>query len=115
MPRHSRKPEKNKDLITPSSENIKYERFAMSGAIAPGLLQLIALKYPQTVRNRFDVYLRTRSREIPSERTVWFVMSGLQISNLFVIAPVAIIRLIKERYFRCDFTHHQSDPSNLIN
>ncbi len=123
MPRHSRKPEKNKDLITPSSEDIKtvklcqdaYERFTMSAAIALGILQLIALKYPQAVRSRFDVYMRTRSREPPSERTVWFVMSGLLISNLFIVAPVAIIRQIKKRYFRAEFTHHQSDPSNLIN
>ncbi|MDM8543287.1 hypothetical protein QUF90_19600 [Desulfococcaceae bacterium HSG9] len=123
MPRHSRKPEKNKDLITPSSEDIKtvklcrdaYERFTMSAAIAPGLLQLIAIKYTKAVRNHFDVYQRTRSREIPSERTVKSVMTGLPVSNLFIVAPVAIIRLIKEHYFRCDFTHHQSVPSNLIN
>lgn len=123
MPRHSRKPEKNKDLIIPSSEDIKtvklcwdaYERFTMLAAIALGLLQLIALKYPQAVWNRFDVYLRTRSRELPSERTVKFVMTRLLVSNLFIVAPVAIIREIKERYFRGTFSHHQSDPSNLFN
>lgn len=123
MPRHSRKPKKNKDLITPSSEDIKtvklcwdaYERFTMLAAIALGLLQLIALKYTKAVWNHFNVYLRTRSRELPSERTVKFVMTRLLVSNLFIVAPVAIIRQIKERYFRCDFTHHQSDPSNLIN
>jgi len=123
MPRHSRKPKKNKDLITPSSEDIKtvklcqdaYERFTMSAAIALGLLQLISLKYPQAVWNRFDVYLRTRSRELPSERTVKFVMTRLLVSNLCIVAPVAIIRQIKERYFRVKFNHHQSDPLNLIN
>ena len=123
MPRHSRKPKKNKDLITPSSEDIKtvklcwdaYERFTMLAAIALGLLQLIALKYPQAVWNQSDVYLRTRSRELPSERTVKFVMTRLLVNNLFIVAPVAIISQIKERYFRVKFTHHQSNPSNLIN
>ncbi len=123
MPRHSRKPKKNKDLITPFSEDIKtvwlcqdaYERFTMPAAITPGLLQLISLKYPQAVRNRFNVYLRTRSRELPSERTVKFVMAKLLVSNLFIVAPAAIIREIKKRYLRTEFTHHQSDPSNLIN
>ena len=92
-----------------------YERFTMLDAIAPGLLQLIALKYPQAVWNHFNVYLRTRSRELPSERTVKFVMTRLLISNLFIVAPVAIIRQIKERYFRGKITNHQSDPANLIN
>ncbi len=123
MPRHSRKPGKNKDLIIPSSEDIKtvklcqdaYERFTMSAAISLGLLQLTALKYPQAVRSRFDVYLRTRSRELPSERTVKSVMTRLSVSNLFIVAPVAIIREIKERYLRGKFTHHQSDPENPIN
>lgn len=87
----------------------------MLAAIALGLLQLIALKYPLAVWNSFDVYLRTRSRELPSERTVKFVMSRLLIGNLFIVAPVAIIREIKKRYFRVKFTHHQSDTSNLIN
>ena len=123
MPRHSRKPKKNKDLITPFSEDIKtvwlcwdaYERFTMLAAITLGLLQLISLKYPQAVWNRFNVYLRTRSRELPSERTVKFVMAKLLVSNLFIVAPAAIIREIKKRYLRTEFTHHQSDPSNLIN
>ncbi len=123
MPRHSRKPKKNKNLITPSSKDIKtvklcqdaYERFTMSAAIAPGLLQLIALKFSQDVWRRFDVYLRTRSRELPSEKTVKFVMTKLLVSNLFIVAPIAIIRQIKEHYFRDKFTHHQCDPSSLIN
>jgi hypothetical protein len=123
MPRHSRKPKKNKDLIKPASEYLPtvrlcqdaYERFTMLAAISLGLLQLIALKYPQAVRDRFDVYLRTRLRELPSERTVKFVMTRLLISNLFIVAPIAIMREIKERYFRGEITHHHSTPPDLVN
>ncbi len=123
MPKHSRKPKKNKDLKKPASEDIKtvrlcwdaYERFTMSAAITLGLLQLIALKYPQAVWERSTFYLRTRSRELPSERTVKFVMARLLISNLFIVAPVAIIHEIKERYFRGKNTYYHSVPTDLAN
>jgi hypothetical protein len=123
MPRHSRKPKKNKDLIKPASEDLPtvrlcqdaYERFTMLAAISLGLMQLIALKYPLAVRDRFDVYLRTRSRELPSERTVKFVMAKLLISNLIIVAPIAIMREIKKRYFRGKITHHHSTSPDLVN
>ena len=123
MPKHSRKPKKNKDLKKPASEDIKtvrlcwdaYERFAMLAAVTLGLLQLIALKYPKAVWNRTNFYLRTRSRELPSERTVKSVMTRLLISNLFIVAPVAIICEIKERYFKGKDTYHHSVPTDLAN
>jgi len=89
MPRYSRKPKKNKDLQKPSPKNIAkvrlcwnaYERFTMLAAISLGILQLIALKFPEAIWNRFDVFLRTRSRELPSERTVKHVMARRLIGN----------------------------------
>lgn len=107
MPRNSRKPKKNQDLSKPSSENIKkvrlcwnaYERFTMLAAISLGILQLIALKFPEAIWNRFDAFLRTRSRQLPSERTVKHVMARGLIDNFFIIAPIAIIREIRERYW----------------
>ena len=123
MPEHSRKPKKNKYLKKPATEDIKtvrlcwdaYERFAMLAAITLGLLQLIALKYPQAVWERTDFYLRTRSRLIPSERTVKSVMARLLISNLFIVAPIAIMRKIKDRYLRGKDTYNHSVPGNLAN
>ncbi|MDM8544753.1 hypothetical protein QUF90_27080 [Desulfococcaceae bacterium HSG9] len=64
MPRHSRRPKKNKNLQKPSSEDIHtvklcreaYERFTMSAAVALGLLQLTALKSAQEVWNRSDFF-----------------------------------------------------------
>jgi hypothetical protein len=69
-------------------------------AIALGLLQLIAVKYPNDIWNHFDAYLRTCSRQLPSERTVKYVMARLLIRNLFISAPVAIMREIRQRYFK---------------
>ncbi len=87
----------------------------MSAAIASGLLQLIALKFSQAVRERTDFYQRTRSRLLPSERTVKAVMARILISNLFIVAPVAIIREIKERYFGGKGAYHHSVPKDLAN
>ena len=108
MPRHSRKPESNKNLKQPSENALAtvnscweaYERFVMLAAIALGLLQLIAVKYPNDIWNHFDTYLRTRSRQLPSERTVKYVMARLLIRDLFISAPVAIMREIRQRYFK---------------
>jgi hypothetical protein len=106
MPRHSRKPLKNKILKKPASQDIKkvklcwdaYEKFVMTGAIAMGLLQIIAVKYTDWVWYKFDLYLRTRSRNLPSERTVKQVIARLLAANIFILAPNAIIQEIQERF-----------------
>jgi len=112
----SRKPKKNKKLVSPASENLPsvtgcweaYERFAMLGAITIGLLQMIALKYTESVWSLFDGFLRTRSRAIPSERTVRFVVADLLIRNLRSPAPTAILREILDRFGR------KNDPPGRI-
>jgi hypothetical protein len=106
MPRHSRKPKKNKDLKPVPDCNLHTvqlcwkacERFVMLGAISLGILQLIALKFSAPIWENFDVYLRTRSREIPSERTVKYVIGAILIRNIFISAPIGIIRLIRGQY-----------------
>jgi hypothetical protein len=108
MPTHSRKPKKNKDLKQPPAQDIHsigvcweaYERFVMLGAIALGLLQLIALKYGGCVWNRFDGFLRTQSRDLPSERTVKYVIARLLVKNFLISAPKAIMLEIRQWYFR---------------
>jgi len=108
MPRHSRKPKKNKNLKKPSADAIDTirrswdacERFVMLAAISLGLLQLIALKHTEAVWNHFDAYLRTRSRQLPSERTVKHVIARLLIKDFFISAPVAIMREILQRYLK---------------
>ncbi|MCP4878900.1 MAG: hypothetical protein GY896_25890, partial [Gammaproteobacteria bacterium] len=78
MPRHSRAPKTNRALTAPAATNLgkvqqcweAYERFVMLGAIALGLLQLIALRFTASIWQQHRGFLRTRSRTLPSERTV---------------------------------------------
>ena len=106
LPRHSRRPVKNKQLKMPAQKQIgrvkrcfdAYERFVMTAAISLGFLQLIALKYKNSVWNQFDGYLRTRSRVLPSERTVKSVARNLLVRNLFSFASGGIMHKIQNRY-----------------
>ena len=54
----------------------------MPGAIALGLLQLISLKFEQSVWSYYAGFLRTKSRDLPSERTVKSVMEVLVKKNV---------------------------------
>jgi hypothetical protein len=106
MKKHSRRPKKNKELKAVAAESLaavkqcweSYERFVMLGAIALGLLQLIGLKYTQSVWEQFDGFIRTRSRLVPSERTVKYVLARLLINNFLISPKNGIMRLILERY-----------------
>ncbi|MBW2742492.1 MAG: hypothetical protein JRE64_27580 [Deltaproteobacteria bacterium] len=119
MPRHSRKPKKNKDLKKPSSQalhNVEVcweacERFVMLGAISLGLLQMIALKYSNSIWNCYDGYLRTQSRELPSEKTVKHVIARLILRDFIISLPRAIMREIRERFFGQKFSSQRSSPT----
>jgi hypothetical protein len=105
LARHSRKPVKNRNLKKPARTDIEtvkrchraYERFVMTGAIALGLLQLISLKFEQSIWSYYAGFLRTKSRDLPSERTVKSVMEVLLSRNLISFAPGAIMREIIQR------------------
>jgi hypothetical protein len=70
LPRHSRAPKSNDTLQAPTAAGVETvqrswlacEHFVMVGAIARSLLQLLALKYPETLWSRFDAFLRARSQ-----------------------------------------------------
>jgi hypothetical protein len=107
MPINSRTPKKNKALKLPADKDISIvkscweacERFAMTGAVAHGLIILIALKFTDKVWDQFDVYLRTRSRHLPSERTVKYVIGPIILKNFLISAPIGIMREIWDRFF----------------
>ena len=107
LPRHPRKPIRNKDLKKPSSAALPrvklcweaYERFAMLGAISLGLLQILAIKFNDTIWQHFDAYLRTQSRNLPSERTVKYVISRLLVRDLCSFVLSAMMREIKMLFF----------------
>ncbi len=88
-----------------------YERFAMLAAIALGLLQLIALKFSPEVWGRFHTFLRTRSRNIPSERTVKEVVGHLVLEDFLNVAPSATMQEIRDRFLADEKAVSDSSPS----
>jgi len=107
LPRHSRKPKKNAALKAPMADYVgsvritwqACERFAMLGCIALGLLQLVALKFPQQVWRGFNLFLRTRSRALPSERTVKAVIAQEVARNFRNVASFATLPIIDTASF----------------
>lgn len=102
LPRHSRKPKKNATLQAPPTEHLETvrrtwqacERFVMLGCIAVGLLQLVALKFHAQVWDGFSMFLRTRSRALPSERTVKAVLGQELARHFRHIASLATMPLM---------------------
>jgi len=119
LPRHSRKPRKNQHLKQPTKENVQQvqscweccERFAMLAAIALGLLQLMALKFSPQVWGHFQTFLRTRSRQIPSERTVKDVVGRLVLEDFVGVAPSATMQEIRDRFLADEKGASDSSPS----
>ena len=106
LPKHSRQPQRNQTLQTPPPNHRPtvvrcwkaHERFVNIGAIALGLLQLIALKYGTTVWRKFEGFLRTQSRERPSERTVKTVLTSCILQDFFNPAPSATMLEIQTAF-----------------
>ena len=102
LPRHSRKPKKNTTLKTPPKEHLETvqktwqacERFVMLGCLTLGLLQLVALKFQHQVWEAFRLFLRTRSRALPSERTVKEVLAQELVRNSRKVAADATMPLM---------------------
>jgi hypothetical protein len=118
LPRHSRKAKKNQHLKQPPKEDVAQvqscweccERFAMLAAIALGLLQLMALKFSPQVWGRFQTFLRTRSRPIPSERTVKNVVGRLVLEDFLNVAPSATMQEIRDRFLADEKGLSDSSP-----
>ena len=53
------------------------ERFVLCGSIAAGLLQWLSVKYNTRWWEQQVLYLRTRSRDLPSENTVRQILASL--------------------------------------
>jgi hypothetical protein len=117
LPRHSRKPKKNATLQAPHKEHLETvrrtwqacERFVMLGCVAVGLLQLVALKFPEQVWDGFRMFLRTRSRALPSERTVKAVLGQEIIRNFRNVASLATLSLMATGVFP-QAASAQNDP-----
>jgi hypothetical protein len=103
LPRHSRTPRSNETLQGPATPHVESVRgrwlacegFVMLGAIAQGLLQLLAVKFPETVWAHFDAFLRTRSRHLPSEATVRHVIARMIRDDFRALRPSATMQEIR--------------------
>jgi len=123
MPKHSRKPKSNKNQQAPQAENAKTvqacwdatERFVNLGAISLGLLQLIALKFPEEIWSRFEGFLRTRSRDIPSERTVKIVIAHLLVQDFLKVAPKGTMREIHANILKGRFKKKLFQTGDPVN
>ena len=104
LPRHSRKPKKNAALQCPEARHVPAvqqtwlacERFVMLGCVALGMLQLVALKFHGSIWASFTCYLRTRSRALPSERTVKEVIAQELLRDFHQVKPSAMMREIHD-------------------
>lgn len=120
LSRHCRKPRKNQQVKPPAEEGLKQvqscweccERFVMLAAIALGLLQLIALKFSPEVWQRFQGFLRTRSRNIPSERTVKDLVAQLVIEDFLDVAPSETMKEIRDHFLADQKAMQESKPSS---
>ncbi len=106
LPKHSRRPVSNRNLKQPQPEYLAtvkacweaYERFVLCAMIAQGLLQLIALKFGGSVWQQHKLYLRTQSRELPSEKTVKQVFTVIVIKQLVDLRSSGIIQKILAQF-----------------
>ena len=91
LPKHSRQPVANRQLKAPSERGLNsvlacwraYETFVLCASIAVGLLQQIALTQSDTVWAHQQLYLRTKSRDLPSEKTVRQILQPLLLDHFF--------------------------------
>lgn len=118
LPRHSRTPKSNDSLqgpVPPHVERVRgrwlaCEGFVMLGAIAQGLLQLLAVKYPETVWAHFDAFLRTRSRYLPSEATVRHVIARMIRDDFLALRPSATMQEIRRL---CPSSTREVEPAGM--
>ena len=110
LPRHSRRPKKNALLKPPTVQDLPTvqrtwqacEGFVLLGCIALGLLQLVALKFSHHIWDAFPLFLRTRSRSLPSEQTVKTVLAQALQQDFLNLAPSATLPVIRPRSSRSE-------------
>jgi hypothetical protein len=106
LPRHARRPTPNRSLKTPTAEHQPpvaacwqaYEVFVFCALVAQGLLQLIALRFGAEIWQQHQLYLRTRSRALPSEKTVRQVLAALVLKQLLDLPQNSIITKIRRAF-----------------
>jgi hypothetical protein len=83
-------------LITQTANAI--EGFVNFGCIATGILQLLSIKFHDTIWSRYHGWLRTVSSSIPSEETVRLVVCQEYYHNFRRFKNTAIYRIIMSKF-----------------
>jgi hypothetical protein len=106
MSKCPRRPSKNSEQPEPQSDKdakkIKncwnaYERFMMCGLIATGILQICALKFPKETWAQHNFFIRTKSRALPSEKTVKMILAPRLISIFINVSKQAdFMKILKQ-------------------
>jgi hypothetical protein len=91
----SSKSHRSQRLIRQATNAI--EAFMNFGCIATGLLQIVSLKFHETIWNKYLGWLRTVSSEIPSEEVVKAVIQEEYYHNFRFFANSAIYRIIMSK------------------
>ena len=113
LPKASRKPPGNQDLKKPKTTQgfrvvrgawKAQEGFVTLAAIAQGLLQMIALKQTQHVWKHSHAFLRTKSRELPSEKPVKLLLAPFIVHNFVDLATGGTMREIRKHLIWCKYT-----------
>lgn len=121
LPRHARRPTRNRSLKAPVIERQPtvaacwqaYEVFVFCAVVAQGLLQLIALRFGPEVWQQHRFYLRTRSRDLPSEKTVRQVLAPQVIKPLLDLPPNSLIAQIRHA-FQGTTEEEPADPPSIV-
>jgi len=119
LPRHSRRPTANRNLQAPlpcHRATVQacwqaYETFVLCAAIALGLLQLIALRFSSVVWQHHTLYLRTQSRDLPSEKTVKQVLVPLLLQQLLDLPKNGIMQKIRRALAPTEESEHDEHRS----
>lgn len=106
LPRHARRPTPNRSLKTPAAAHQPTvaacwpadEVFVCCALVAQGLLPRIALRFGTEVWQHHQLYWRTRSRHLPSEKTVRQVLATLVLKQLLDLPPSSLIAQIRRAF-----------------
>lgn len=98
LPRHSRQPVSNQQLKAPPPQHIDkvkacwraMEMFVFCASVATGLLQQCSLRYSDSLWQQQVLYLRTRSRALPSEKTVRQILAPRLLRQLMQSRPESL-------------------------
>ena len=116
-PRHARRPTPNRSLKAPMMERQPtvaacwqaYEVFVFCAGVAQGLLQRIALRFGPEVWQQPHLYLRTRSRDLPSEKTVRHVLATRVLQQFLDLPPNSLIAQIRSLFHG----NQKKEPADL--